>query len=59
MDELKGKLPEASVTYLVRPQEFRVLGETEEYYVIELPDGKPSAIEKDKTTVVVISGYIT
>lgn len=54
-----GKLSENKITYTNPPSEFRVLGETEEYYVVQKEGGKIGAVEKDKARVVIISGYIT
>lgn len=57
-DCISDKILENKVTYCPLPQEFRVLGETDEYYVIQ-KEGGIGAVEKDKVRVVVISGYIT
>lgn len=52
-------LPAGNVTHCgFAYKEFKVLGETEEHYVIQKEDGTPGAIEKEKATVVVISGLV-
>lgn len=53
-----GMLPENKITYCQGPKEFKVLDETEEYYVIEI-EGKPGAIEKSRCRAIKISTYIT
>lgn len=50
--------PGNKVTYCQGPRQFKVLGEADEYYVIEI-DGKPGAVEKSRCKTIVISAYIT
>jgi len=57
--EFKYEVENPQCTSMVGPQEFRVLDETEEYYIIKKEGGTVGAVEKSKVIVVVISGYIT